>query len=76
MSDALDQLLNGLPGLDSRHGGPTDGSDGSSVRADTGRESRKGVPEVILADRKRPEDSLAAVQLFLSCFWTREVAPS
>src|SRR4051794_16879300 len=65
MSDALDQLLNGLPGLDIRHGGPVAGSDGGSIRADTGRESRKGVPEVILADRKRPEDTLAAVQVFL-----------
>lgn len=27
--------------------------------------ARKGVPEVILADRKRPEDTLAAVQAFL-----------
>jgi len=35
------------------------------VRADLGREGRKGVPEVILADRKRPEDSLAAVRSFL-----------
>jgi NCAIR mutase (PurE)-related protein len=65
MSDALDQLLSGLPGLEIRHGGPVDGSSGGSIRADTGRESRKGVPEVILADRKRPEDVLVAVQVFL-----------
>jgi NCAIR mutase (PurE)-related protein len=69
MSDGLDQLLHGFPGLQIHHGGH-EGSAGASVaggtvRADVGRESRKGVPEVILADRKRPEDTLAAVQTFL-----------
>lgn len=65
MSDALNHLLNGLPGLEIHHGGLRDGQAGGTVRADVGRESRKGVPEVILADRKRPDDSLAAVQAFL-----------
>jgi NCAIR mutase (PurE)-related protein len=37
----------------------------SSVRPDIGREDRKGVPEVILADRKRPEDVESAVRAFL-----------
>ena len=36
-----------------------------AVRPDLGREQRKGVPEVILADRKRPEDALAATRSFL-----------
>lgn len=35
------------------------------MRADIGREGRKGVPEVILADRKRSEDALAATRAFL-----------
>jgi pyridinium-3,5-biscarboxylic acid mononucleotide synthase len=69
MSDALDHLLHGFPGsrpgLEIRYGGPTDGGDTSTIRADIGRERRKGVPEVILADRKRDEDTLAAVQVFL-----------
>lgn len=68
MSDALDQLLRGMPGLPesaTHPSGHTDGHAGGAVRADIGRESRKGVPEVILADRKRPDDALAAVQAFL-----------
>jgi NCAIR mutase (PurE)-related protein len=64
MSDALDQLLSGRSGLEIRQGGSSDAETGT-VRADVGRESRKGVPEVILADRKRSEDSLAAVEAFL-----------
>jgi hypothetical protein len=35
------------------------------VRPDLDRQRRKGVPEVILADRKRPEDVVAAVGEFL-----------
>jgi len=38
---------------------------GDAVRPDIGRESRKGVPEVILADRKRPDDALTATRAFL-----------
>lgn len=63
MSDGLDRLLHGWQGLDISTGGSHHGDD--TVRADTGREHRKGVPEVILADRKRPADTLAAVQVFL-----------
>jgi NCAIR mutase (PurE)-related protein len=60
MSDALDDVLATLDGLaaDAENGGRT-------VRPDLGRERRKGVPEVILADRKRTADVLAAVLAFL-----------
>src|SRR4051812_7847654 len=60
MSDGLERLLASIGGF------PSDvpATDGV-VRADTGRESRKGVPEVILADRKRTEDALAATRVFL-----------
>jgi NCAIR mutase (PurE)-related protein len=60
MSDTLDDVLATLDGLtaDAENGGRT-------VRPDLGRERRKGVPEVILADRKRPADVLVAVQAFL-----------
>ena len=60
MSDQLERLLVGLGGLDIQSS-----TENGTVRADVGRESRKGVPEVILADRKRPEDALAAAQVFL-----------
>ncbi|MFN8636658.1 MAG: nickel pincer cofactor biosynthesis protein LarB [Chloroflexota bacterium] len=60
MSDALDRLLAGVHGV-----APDLTVDVGTVRADVGRESRKGVPEVILADRKRPEDTLLAVRAFL-----------
>src|SRR5262245_31842845 len=60
MSDGLDRLLHSLGGVE----GPKVVPNGT-VRADTGREGRKGVPEVILADRKRPDDSLAAARAFL-----------
>ena len=36
-----------------------------AVRPDLGREARKGVPEIIMADRKRPDDVLTAARLFL-----------
>src|SRR3954469_8970059 len=60
MSDGLERLLASIGGF------PSDvpATDGV-VRADIGRESRKGVPEVILADRKRTEDALAATRAFL-----------
>ncbi|MGE3271291.1 MAG: nickel pincer cofactor biosynthesis protein LarB [Chloroflexota bacterium] len=61
MSEILHHVLNGL----SRSADQPSEPGYASVRADVGRESRKGVPEVILADRKRPDDSLAAVQAFL-----------
>lgn len=64
MSDALRHLLTGLDGLHQGTHAPDTGAD-ETVRADLGRESRKGVPEVILADRKRPDDVLAAVRAFL-----------
>jgi len=60
MSDGLEHLLGRL-GV---HGGQQVTENGT-VRADIGREDRKGVPEVILADRKRPEDALAATRAFL-----------
>jgi pyridinium-3,5-biscarboxylic acid mononucleotide synthase len=60
MSDVVDDLLGELTGLEAAVG-----DHGRAVRADVGRERRKGVPEVVLADRKRPEDALAAVRAFL-----------
>jgi len=60
MSEQLDALLAGLGRLPA-----TVTVESGTVRADVGRESRKGVPEVILADRKRPEDALAAARAFL-----------
>jgi NCAIR mutase (PurE)-related protein len=60
MSDQLEQLLHTVGGL----GGHVAVENGT-VRADVGRESRKGVPEVILADRKHPEDALTATRAFL-----------
>ncbi len=60
MSDALEEVLGTLRSLDVSVVGPDD-----SVRADLGREGRKGTPEVIMADRKRPDDVLAAVRAFL-----------
>lgn len=60
VSDQLDHLLSAVGGLAAAS---TVGN--GTVRADIGREHRKGVPEVILADRKRPEDSLAATRAFL-----------
>ena len=59
MTDALRALLGELQPPAAR------GESGQTVRADLGREQRKGVPEVILADRKRPEDALAAARAFL-----------
>jgi NCAIR mutase (PurE)-related protein len=60
MSDSPERVLRELTGLD-LHAGPANGA----VRADVGREDRKGVPEVILADRKRLEDAAAAARAFL-----------
>jgi NCAIR mutase (PurE)-related protein len=57
MNDPLAHLLASL-------GVPAPSSNGT-VRADLGRESRKGVPEVILADGKRIGDALAAARTFL-----------
>lgn len=61
MSEPLDDVLAGLTGLDTLLAGGN-----GAVRADVGRENRKGVPEVILADRKRPDDVLAAARAFLA----------
>src|SRR4051812_22517797 len=60
MTDSLGQVLNGLAGIETIVAGP----DGT-VRADVMREDRKGVPEVIMADRKRPSDVVAAARTFL-----------
>ncbi len=60
MSDGLDHLLGSRGAL-----GGHQGTENGTVRADVGREGRKGVPEVILADRKRPEDALIATRAFL-----------
>ncbi len=59
MNDVLRALLGDAAELTDRSG-PRD-----SVRADLGREQRTGVPEVILAAGKRPEDALAAARTFL-----------
>src|SRR3954452_8566147 len=64
MSDGLERLLSSLSGANGSIEDPTVVPSGT-VRADISREGRKGVPEVILADRKRPEDSLAAARAFL-----------
>jgi NCAIR mutase (PurE)-related protein len=60
MSDPLVNLLAGIGGLE-----PSAQPSNGTVRADLGRESRKGVPEVILADGKRIGDALAAARTFL-----------
>lgn len=60
MTDSLDEVLNGLAGIETI----VAGSD-AAVRADISREARKGVPEVIMADRKRPADVLDAARAFL-----------
>ena len=60
MTDGLDELLAGLSELDVTIAGQN-----GAVRADVGREARKGVPEVILADRKRPDHALAAARALL-----------
>ena len=60
MSDVLDDLLRTFGRADATARG-----DSGAVRADVGREGRKGVPEVIMADRKRPEDVLVAARAFL-----------
>src|ERR1044071_5046884 len=60
MTDSLWQVLNGLAGIETI----VAGHDGT-VRADVMREDRKGVPEVIMADRKRPADVLAAARTFV-----------
>lgn len=44
--------------------GSSDRSD-PAVRPDLEREDRKGVPEVVLADRKRPEEALAMARALL-----------
>lgn len=60
MSEVLDELLGALPDRSQIVG------DRGAVRADLDREGRKGVPEIIMADRKRPEDVEAAVRAFLN----------
>jgi NCAIR mutase (PurE)-related protein len=69
MSDILDDLLEVTGALrdSAEAGGASDVvvADGGVVRADVGRERRKGTPEVILADRKAPDDVLKAVRAFL-----------
>jgi NCAIR mutase (PurE)-related protein len=60
MTDSLGQVLSGLAGIETIVAGP----DGT-VRADIQREHRKGVPEVIMADRKRPSDVVAAARTFV-----------
>ena len=60
MTDSLDVLLNGLAGIETIVAGPD-----AAVRADVSREDRKGVPEVIMADRKRPVDVIDAARAFL-----------
>jgi pyridinium-3,5-biscarboxylic acid mononucleotide synthase len=60
MTDSLDQVLSGLTGIETLVAG-----EHATVRADVRREERKGVPEVIMADRKRPSDAVAAARAFL-----------
>src|SRR5438874_10117599 len=61
MTDSLDEVLYGLAGLETIVAGL-----GAAVRADVSREDRKGVPEVIMADRKRPADVIDAARAFLN----------
>jgi NCAIR mutase (PurE)-related protein len=63
MSDGLKRLLASIGGVAGAGGQQT--VPNGAVRADVGRAGRTGVPEVILAARKRPEDALAAVRAFL-----------
>src|SRR4051794_21840936 len=60
MTDSLDRVLHGLTGIETMGAGG-----GATLRADVLREDRKGVPEVIMADRKRPDDAVAAARAFL-----------
>jgi NCAIR mutase (PurE)-related protein len=60
MTESLDELLNGLAGIETVVAGPD-----AAVRADVRREDRKGVPEVIMADRKRTVDVIDAARAFL-----------
>lgn len=54
-----------LAGLDAVLDASAAGNHPSPLTIDPDRHKRKGVPEVILADRKRPEDTLAAAREFL-----------
>jgi NCAIR mutase (PurE)-related protein len=65
---AQDELesLNGLESLlDAVELGGS-GADGGRLRLDFDRHLRKGVPEVVLAERKRPADALAAAREFVA----------
>lgn len=55
-----------LAGLDAVLDASAAGNYPSPLTIDPDRHKRKGVPEVILADRKRPEDALAAAREFLA----------
>jgi NCAIR mutase (PurE)-related protein len=46
-------------------GWPDSGPAEAPLRPDLERQSRKGVPEIILADSKRPADALAAARIFV-----------
>jgi hypothetical protein len=59
MQDSLDRLLTGL-GLGSHQW-----ESHPVARLDVDRESRKGAPEVVLADRKQPEHVLEIARVFL-----------
>lgn len=56
---ALDGLLDALGSI------PTPDDLSAMVRPDFDRQRRKGVPEVILAEGKRPEETLSAARAFL-----------
>lgn len=61
MSDPLRHLLESL----TAEGGPEAVEAAPAARIDPNREHRKGVPEVILAEGKRPEHTLAIARAFL-----------
>ncbi|MBI4321657.1 MAG: nickel pincer cofactor biosynthesis protein LarB [Chloroflexi bacterium] len=63
MSLPLDHLLSALAQLESLQGETL--QEGDYARPDIGRERRKGIPEVILADGKQPDDVVAIVRHFL-----------
>lgn len=60
MSDPLSDLIESL----TLEGGPA-ATDGANARIDPNREHRKGIPEVILSEGKRPEHTLAIARTFL-----------
>jgi NCAIR mutase (PurE)-related protein len=63
LSNIFDELAQSLMGLDDEIPGPSASSERHSL--DFQRENRKGVPEIIYAERKHPDDTLAIARRFL-----------